>query len=49
MTAAGGAQASARTGAGAQVLVVSTATPADGSVPYESDLSRFATAIASRS
>jgi hypothetical protein len=48
MTAAGGAQASARTGSGAQVFVVSMPSSPGGSVPYESDLSRFATAIADR-
>jgi hypothetical protein len=46
MTAAGGAQASVYTGTGAQVLVVSMASSEGGSVPYESELSRFATTIA---
>ncbi|HEX6356791.1 hypothetical protein [Actinophytocola sp.] len=44
----GGAEATARTSTGAQVFVVSTSSPESGSVPYESDLSRFATAIAER-
>jgi hypothetical protein len=46
MTAAGGAQASAPTSEGDQVLVVSEPEEPGGSIPYESDLSRFATTIA---
>ena len=48
LAAPGGAQATARTSTGAQVFVVSTPSPESGSVPYEADLSRFATAIAER-
>lgn len=46
LTAAGGAQASAPTSEGARVLVVSMPDEPGGSIPYESELSSFATTIA---
>jgi hypothetical protein len=49
MTAGGGAQVTVPTSKGEQLLVVSLPLRPGGDVPYESELSSFATAIAESS